>query len=451
MKIVIIGVGTIGKTILKTLSEDHHNITIIDENKEKIESLIEKYDVSGIVGNGASLDIQREAGVKNADIVISLTRSDELNVFACLVSKKLGVVNTIARVRNPEYRQQVLEMKDVLGISMIVNPEQDTANEIFNLISLPAIAKVERFAKGRVLLVEFDVEKGCSLIGETLISLGKKLKTRVLICAVQRNNEVIIPSGHFMIEEGDRIHFTSEAKNLREFLSEINVVKLPLKNIMIVGGGRTSIYLAQELSKNKYNIKLIEKNKEVAEELAVLLPKVTIINGNGAQHDLLIEEGIESMDSFVALTNIDEENMIMSMFANKMKVRKTITKIKNDDLYEMLSELGIKNNVSTKNVVANRVISYIRALENTRGSNVLTLYRLVNDKVEALEFVAKRNEKIYDIPLRELKIKENSLIACIIRESKVIIPNGDECIKLNDNVIVVTTHKNFDDLTDIFE
>jgi trk system potassium uptake protein TrkA len=220
---------------------------------------------------------------------------------------------------------------------------------------------------------------------------------------------------------------------------------------MIVGGGRTSIYLAQELSKNKYNIKLIEKNKEVAEELAVLLPKVTIINGNGAQHDLLIEEGIESMDSFVALTNIDEENMIMSMFANKMKVRKTITKIKNDDLYEMLSELGIKNNVSTKNVVANRVISYIRALENTRGSNVLTLYRLVNDKVEALEFVAKRNEKIYDIPLRELKIKENSLIACIIRDSKVIIPNGDECIKLNDNVIVVTTHKNFDDLTDIFE
>ena len=191
MKIVIIGVGTIGKTILKTLSEEHHNITIIDENKEKIESLIEKYDVSGIVGNGASLDIQREAGVKNADIVISLTRSDELNVFACLVSKKLGVVNTIARVRNPEYRQQVLEMKDVLGISMIVNPEQDTANEIFNLISLPAIAKVERFAKGRVLLVEFDVEKGCSLIGETLISLGKKLKTRVLICAVQRNNEVI--------------------------------------------------------------------------------------------------------------------------------------------------------------------------------------------------------------------------------------------------------------------
>ena len=451
MKIVIIGVGTIGKTILKTLSEEHHNITIIDENKEKIESLIEKYDVSGIVGNGASLDIQREAGVKNADIVISLTRSDELNVFACLVSKKLGVVNTIARVRNPEYRQQVLEMKDVLGISMIVNPEQDTANEIFNLISLPAIAKVERFAKGRVLLVEFDVEKGCSLIGETLISLGKKLKTRVLICAVQRNNEVIIPSGHFTIEEGDIIHFTSEAKNLREFLSEINVVKLPLKNIMIVGGGRTSIYLAQELSKNKYNIKLIEKNKEVAEELAVLLPKVTIINGNGAQHDLLIEEGIESMDSFVALTNIDEENMIMSMFANKMKVRKTITKIKNDDLYEMLSELGIKNNVSTKNVVANRVISYIRALENTRGSNVLTLYRLVNDKVEALEFVAKRNEKIYDIPLRELKIKENSLIACIIRESKVIIPNGDECIKLNDNVIVVTTHKNFDDLTDIFE
>lgn len=451
MRIVIIGLGTIGTTILKSLSGKEHTITVIDEDKDKIEKLIEKYDVQGVVGNGASLDIQREAGVKDSDVTIVLTKSDEMNVFACLVAKKLGVKNTVARVRNPEYRRQILEMKDELGISMIVNPEQDTATEIFNLISLPEIAKVERFAKGRVLMVEIVAEKGCTLVGETLISIGKKLNTRVLICAVQRGDEIIIPSGNFVIEEGDRIHFTSDANELRDFLSEIHIVKSPLKNIMIVGGNKIGYYLADELSKNRYNIKLIESDRKTAEELAEALSRVTVINGNGAQHDLLIEEGIEAMDAFVALTDVDEENMVVSMFANKMNVRRTITQIKSEDLYGMLSELGINNTVSPKDIVANRVISYVRALENSRGSNVLTLYRLVGNRVEALEFLAKRPEKIYDKPLRELKIKDNCLIACIIRGTKVLIPDGNACIQLGDNVIVVTTHKNFDDLTDIFE
>lgn len=451
MKIIIIGLGTIGKTILKDLSRKGHDITIIDENKDKIETLIGKYDVSGVVGNGACLDIQREAGVKGADLAIVLTNSDELNVFACLVAKKLGVENTIARVRNPDYRKQIMEMKDELGISMIVNPEKDTATEIFNLINLPSIAQVERFAKGRVLLVEIVAEGGCTLVGETLISLGKRLKTKVLICAVQRGQSVIIPTGHFVIEEGDRIHLTSDAKSLRDFLAEVDLVRSPLKNIMIVGGSKIGYYLADELSKKKYKIKLIESNRAVAEALADELPRVTVIHGNGTQHDLLIEEGIEGMDAFVALTDIDEENMVVSMFANKMKVRKTITQIKNDDLYGMLDELGINNNVSPKDIVANRIISYIRALANTRGSNILTLYRLVNDQVEALEFYAKKPERFYDKPFRELKIKENCLVACIIRENEVIIPNGNDCVKLGDSVIVVTTHKNFDDLTDILE
>lgn len=451
MKIVIIGLGAIGTTILKSLSGEGHTITIIDERKDKIEELIERYDVQGVVGNGASLDIQREAGVRGADLVIALTKSDELNVFACLVAKKLGVTNTVARVRTPEYRRQILEMKDELGISMIVNPEQDTANEIFGRISLPEIAKVERFAKGRVLLVEVVAEKGCALVGETLISLGKKLSTRVLICAVQRGDEVVIPSGNFTIEEGDSIHFTSDARSLRDFLSEINIVRSRLKNIMIVGGSEIGYYLADELSKKKYSIKLIEQDRARAELLAEDLPRITVINGNGAKHDLLLEEGIEAMDAFIALTNVDEENMIVSMFANKMNVKKTITQIKSDELSGMLSELGISNTVSPNDIVANRIISYVRAVENSVGSNVLTLYRLVDNRVEALEFLAKRQESIYDVPLRELNIKENCLIACIIRGSRVIIPDGNATIKLGDNVIVVTTHKNFDDLTDIFE
>lgn len=451
MKIVIIGLGTIGQTVLKDLSLKGHSITIIDENKALIEELIEKYDVQGVVGNGASLDIQKEAGVKGSDVFIALTTTDELNVFACLVAKKLGVINTIARVRNPEYREQILEMKDELGISMIVNPEQDTSAEIYNLISLPAIAKVEKFAKGKVLLVEIVIEKGNNLIDETLISIGKKLKTKVLICAVQRNDQVFIPTGNFEIKEGDRIHFTSDAKELRSFLSEINAIKLPLKNIMIIGGDKTAYYLASELSKSKYNIKLVEKDINNAGVLAEKLPKVSVVNGNGKNHDFLIEEGIEAMDAFIALTNNDEENMVISMFANKMKVRKIITKITGDDLLEMLAELNINNNVSPKNIIANHVNSYVRALENTRGSNILTLYRLVNNKVEALEFLAKGKGDIFGKPLKELKMKDNSLVACIIRESKVIIPNGNSTIESGDNVIVVTTHTNFDDLTDVFE
>ena len=449
MKIVIIGLGTIGKTILKVLAKENHTITIIDEKKDKIEELIEKYDVSGVVGNGACMDIQEEAKVKDADLVIALTDSDELNIFACMVARKVGAKNTIARVRNPDYSNQIAEMKDDLGISMLVNPEKDTANEIFNLINLPSIVQVEHFAKGRVLLVEIVAEKGCLLVGETLISLGKKLSTKVLICAVQRGEQVFIPSGNFMIEEGDRIHFTSDVNTLGDFLSEIHLVKSRLRNVMIVGGSKIGLYLAEQLSKKRYKVKLLENNKATAETLAEALPRVTVVHGNGMRHDILIEEGLEAMDAFVSLTNIDEENMVVSMFASKMKVKKTITQIKSDDLNGMLAELGMHNNVSPKHVVANRIASYIRALANKRGSNVLTLSRLVNDQVEALEFVVKAQGKIYDKPLKDWRIKENCLIACIIRENQVMIPDGNSCLQQDDNVIVVTTHKNFDDLTDI--
>ena len=451
MKIVIIGIGTIGHTILKSIDRVSHTITVIDEDKEKIESVIEHYDVFGVVGNGASREIQQEAGVSSADLVIVLTKSDELNIYACLVAKNIGAKNTIARVRNPEYRGQILDMQDSLGISMIVNPEMDTAREIFHLINLPSIAQIERFAKGRALLVEIEVESGNMLIGETLISLGRSLKTKVLICAVQRGKDVVIPTGNFEIKEGDRIYFTADANSLAAFLTEINLVRSPLKSVMIVGGDKVGFYLADMLSSKRYKIKLIENDKKRAEELATILPKITVIEGNGTQHELLIEEGIEAMDAFVALTNIDEENMIVSMFANKMRVKKTITQIKNDSLYAMLDELAIKNNVSPTNIVANRILSYIRALDNSRGSNVLTLYRLVNNQVEALEFAVKKQSKLLCKPLKDLTLKSECLIACIIRGEQVIIPNGSSTIELGDNVVVVTTHKNFDDLSDIFE
>lgn len=451
MRIVIIGLGSIGETILKNLSAEGHTITMIDENKDLIETLIEKYDVFGLVGNGACMDIQLEAEVPKADLVIALTKNDELNIFACLVSKQLGVNHTVARVRNPDYRKQIGQMQDALGISMVVNPEQETANEIFNLINLPSISSIEYFAKGKVLLVEVIAKDDCTLIGESLFSIGKKLKSKVLICAVQRGDDVMIPDGNFVIQCGDKIHFTADATKLSSFLEEVNLVHSPLKNIMIVGGGKVGYYLADKLSRKRYKVKLIEENPAKAEILADILSNVIVICGNGTQHDLLMEEGIEAMDAFVALTDVDEENMIVSMFANKKNVRKAITQIENNDLFGMLDDLGIDNTISPKQIVASKIISYARALSNSIGSNVQTLYQLVNNQVEALEFAAKKAEYIFDKPLRELSIKKNCLIACIIREDEIMIPNGNSVIRLGDDVIVVTTQKNLDDLAEVFE
>ena len=334
---------------------------------------------------------------------------------------------------------------------MIVNPEKETAMEIYNLISLASTEDVEHFAGGKVLLAEIALERTCSLIGEPITTMNRRYTSRVLVCAVQRGDEVIIPTGNFVFHEGDRVHITADASSLGAFLSEINMAVAPLRRVMIVGGGKIGYYLAEALSKKRYKVKLIETDRREAERLAEQLPKVTVVCGNGVRHDLLVEEGIEAMDGFVALTDIDEENMVVAMFANKMNVKRTITQIRSEDLYGMLDELGITNNVSPKNIVADRITSYVRAITNSRGSNVLTLYRLVNNRVEALEFLAKKQERrIYDKPLKELKIKENCLIACIIRDGEVIIPDGNSTIKLGDNVIAVTTHKNFDDLKDLF-
>ncbi|MBR3890907.1 MAG: Trk system potassium transporter TrkA [Bacilli bacterium] len=451
MNIVLIGCGTIGRTILEELSKEGHAITIIDEDKEKVTRLIEKFDVSGVAGNGASLDILQEANVKNADLLIATTTSDEINILACLVAEKIGAKHTIARVRSPEYYKQGAILRDELGLDLIVNPEHETAIEIANMINLPSASKIERFANGKVTLVEILVDDGSPLIGESLISIRKKLETKVLICAVQRGEEVIIPSGKFVIKKGDKINVTADTSSLNAFITELNLIKVPLKNIMIIGGNKISYYLGKEVSHKRHNLKIIEKNKDVCEELAALLPKVSVINGDGTDHDVLLEEGIESMDAFVSLTDVDEENIIVSMYAKKLNVRKAIAKVKRAGLVGIARDLGTINSVSPKNIVASKVISYVRALSNRRGSNVITLYRLVNDNVEAVEFIAKQESEIYGVPFKNLEMVDNTLVACIIRDNKVIIPDGNECIKLGDGVIIVTTHKEFEDLTDAFE
>lgn len=451
MKIIVIGCGTIGRTIVEHVSKEGHNIVIVDADKDKVEDLIERYDVVGVAGNGASLEILEEAGVKNANLVIAVTSQDEINILACLVAKKCGAESTIARVRNPEYLRQAKLMQDELGLSMIVNPEYETSTEIMNMINLPSILKLEHFAKGKVNLIEILVDQNSPLVGETLISMAKKIKTKVLICAVQRGKNVIIPTGNFQIQAGDRLNITADANSLISFLTEVNLNDSPLKKVMIIGGGKIGYYLAEDLAKRKYKVKLIEINKERAQSMAEALPKVTVIQGDGSDHDVLIEEGIKNTDACISLTSIDEENIIISMYANKQNVKKVITKLKRNTFASMLDDLGIASAVLPKDIVASKIISYIRAVSNKRGSNVITLYKLVNNRVEALEFYAKKKKRFFNKPLKELTIKENCLIACIIRDGNVIIPNGNDCIMLDDSVLVVTTHENFDDLSDAFE
>lgn len=451
MKIVVIGCGTIGKTIIEHVAKEKHNLVIIDTDSDTVEDLVERFDVFGVVGNGASLDIQEEAKTGNADLVVAVSPDDELNIMSCMLAKKLGAASTIARVRKPEYKRQTELMKEELGLSMVVNPEQETADEIMQMINIPSVLKLEKFAKGKVNLVEIVLEEGNPLIGETLISMNKKIKTKVLICAVERKDQVYIPTGNFKMEKGDHLSIASDANSLASFLTELNLIKSPLKRIMIVGGSKIGYYLAKELLSKKYKVDLIEYDKTRAAELAVLLPKANVICGDGTDPEVLKEEGIDVVDAFVALTNVDEENIIVSMYALKQKVRKVITKNKRSNFLNMLDELGIENIVSPKEIVASRIVSYIRALNNSKGSNVITLYKLVDNKVEALEFIAKKKSRIIGKPLKDLSIKQNCLIACIIRDGVVIIPNGNDTIELNDNVIVVTTHEQFDDLKDAFE
>lgn len=451
MRIVIIGCGTIGQTIIEHMEKEGHTLVVIDDNKNIVSEIIEKYDVMGIVGNGASLEIQEEANVQDADLVLAVTSSDEVNMLASIVAKKLGCTSTIARVRTPEYIRQAQTMQDELSISLVVNPEQETANEITDMIDLPSLLKVEKFGSGKVMLAELLIDKDSVLVGENLIDLNKKINTNFLICAVQRGEEVIIPTGKFTIQENDRINVVTEVLTLANFLQELKVIQMPLKNIMIIGGSKVAYFLAKNLLSKHYKVKIFESNKKRANDLAVMLPKATIINADGTDHELLIEEGITSTDACIMLTNIDEENIIASLYAKKIKVPKVITKIKRNSFHGMINDLGLMNVISPQYVVANKIVRYIRALANKKGSNVITLYKLVNNQVEALEFHAKKKEKIYNKPLKDLKIKNNCLIACIIRDGKVIIPKGNDCIKLDDSVLVVTSHQNFDDLMDVFE
>lgn len=449
MKIVIIGDGKVGYKLAKQLSSEKYDIILIDNNEEKLRKSIERMDVFCVAGEGGSVEVQQRADVPHADLVIACTSTDECNMLSCLIARRLGARHTIARVRNPIYYKQIDFLKKDLHLSMVVNPELIVAGDITRLLLFPDASKVETFVKGRVELVEFPIHCG-KLEGLSLSELYARFQVQVLVCAVESGETVLIPDGDYILKAGDKLHIAASHQNMEQFFKKIALRKEKIKNAMICGGGRVAYYLASQLCNLGMNVKIIERNRERCEELCELLPKATIINGDATEHDLLIEEGIEKTDAFIALTGMDEENIIMSLFASKQSVSKVIVKINEDRRAMMIDELGLDSIVSAKTATADAIFGYVRARRNSQCSaNVETMYQLLDGRVEALEFIIKSENAYTGVPLKDLNLKVNNIIACIARGRKIIIPNGDDSIQVGDSVVIITMTKQIRDLDDI--
>lgn len=449
MKIVIIGDGKVGYKLAKQLSSEKYDIILIDNNEEKLRKSIERMDVFCVAGEGGSVEVQQRADVPHADLVIACTSTDECNMLSCLIARRLGARHTIARVRNPIYYKQIDFLKKDLHLSMVVNPELIVAGDITRLLLFPDASKVETFVKGRVELVEFPIHCG-KLEGLSLSELYARFQVQVLVCAVESGETVLIPDGDYILKAGDKLHIAASHQNMEQFFKKIALRKKKIKNAMICGGGRVAYYLASQLCNLGMNVKIIERNRERCEELCELLPKATIINGDATEHDLLIEEGIEKTDAFIALTGMDEENIIMSLFASKQSVSKVIVKINEDRRAMMIDELGLDSIVSAKTATADAILGYVRARRNSQCSaNVETMYQLLDGRVEALEFIIKSENAYTGVPLKDLNLKVNNIIACIARGRKIIIPNGDDSIQVGDSVVIITMTKQIRDLDDI--
>ena len=451
MRIVVIGDGKVGNAIIRHVSREGHQVIVVDKNPNVVEDIVNRYDVMGICGNGASYQILKEADAGRAHVVIAVTASDETNMLACVLATKLGAKSTIARVRSYEYNDQVKNIMRDLEINMIINPEKETADDITKVVNFPEALRVDNFADGKVDLVELYIPENSPLVGETLISMHQKYQVKVLVCAVQRGEEVYIPNGTFEFKAKDKIHVTAKRANIKQFINKIGLVESKIKSILIIGGGTITSYLGKELLKNKYEVKIIEKNYNRCLELSELLPNATIIHGDGTSHEVLSEEGLSDSDIVISLTGEDEENIIISMYAYKQNVKKIIAKVNKESFVGLMESIGMATIVSPKDIIADRIVSYIRARNNSRGSNIVTLYKLVNNQVEALEFVAKQKSKVLNKQLKDIKLKDKVLIAGIIRNGESIIPNGADMIYPDDNVIVVTHGQYLDDLDDILE
>lgn len=450
MRIVIVGCGKIGLSIVKQLIVEKHDITVIDKNPEIVNDVTNNFDVMGYVGNGASYSVQNEAGVDEADLMIAVTGSDEINLLCCLFAKKAGNCSTIARVRDPLYSREIQYIKDELGLSMIINPEFAAATEIARLLRFPSADKIDTFAKGRVELLNLVINEDSPLADKTLIDVSKRIMSDILVCAVERGDGVFIPNGAFILRAGDKITIVATEVNAREFFTKIGYDTHQVKDTMIIGGGKMTYYLAEALLKLGVRVKIVEQNREKCEDLSEILPKATIINGDATNQEVLLEEGINGCDSFVSLTGIDETNIFLSLFAKKYSNGKIITKIDRIAFDDIISTFNVGSLIYPDKIAADYIVSYVRAKQNSIGSsNVETLSKLNGGKVEALEFKISKESPIVGKPLMNLNLKRDFLIGCINRNGKIIIPKGQSIIEAKDTVVVVTTKSGLSDIKDI--
>ncbi|MGN0161857.1 MAG: Trk system potassium transporter TrkA [Lachnospiraceae bacterium] len=451
LNIIIVGCGKVGVTLTEKLSKEGHDITVIDKNAQHVQTLSELYDVMGIVGNGASYSVQMEAGIHDADLIIAVTGSDELNLLCCTVARREGKCAAIARVRTPDYAEEVGYLREKLGLAMIINPELEAANEISRVLYLPTALEIDTFAHGQAEMITIRIPENNQMDGQTIASLGMDNSFNVLICAVERNGNLFIPSGAFVLHSGDNISFIASRHNSRAFLQKVGFQTNQVRDTMIIGGGNVAYYLAKQLLSVGIGVRIIEANAARCEELSALLPNAIIINGDGTDEELLKEEGLEQVESFVPLTGIDEENVMLTLYAKQISNAKAITKINRLAFKNVINRLELGSVIYPRYITSEAIIAYVRAKNASRNSNISTLYHLFDSKAEAIEFCIDRKSEVTDKMLMELKLKDNLLIALINRKNKIIIPNGSSTLKIGDHVVVVTTHTGLDDINDILK
>lgn len=447
MKIIIVGCGKIGQKLAEQLNlESDHHITVVDTRQARVEYIVNNCDIMGIVGSGANRQTLIEAGVETADLLIAVTGSDELNLLTCLIAKKTGNCKTIARVRNPEYSDEVELLKDDLGLAMVINPEQTAASEIARILRLPPAIKIDSFAKGRVELLKYRIPEGSVLNNLAVMDISHKLNCDILICGVEREDSAFIPRGNFILQSGDCINIVASPKNAEFFFHKLGVKTKSVKDTIIVGGGVTAVYLANYLLKSGIDVKIIENNPEVCDKLCSILPEASIINADGSESSVLLEEGITYAESFVALTGIDEENIMLSLFAKSQSKAKLITKINRISYNDVVDNLGLDTIIYPKNLTAEHIIKFVRAKSNSRGGNIETMHRIFDEKAEAIEFNIEPDSPIVGTPIERLSIEDDVLIACINRKGKIITPKGKDSLEVGDTVVIVTTKTGLDDI-----
>lgn len=449
LKIIIVGCGKVGANLVDQLSKEGHDITVIDKKAEKIQDITNTYDVMGLVGNGASYSTQMEAGIEETDLIIAVTDSDELNLLCCTVAKRVGKCAAIARVRTPDYSEETGYLREKLGLALIINPELEAAREVARILYFPTALEVNSFAHGQAELVKFKVPEGNLLNGLSLAYLGKNITNDILICAVERNGEVYMPNGDFVLQSGDVVSFVSERHIARDFLKQIGLATRQVKDTMIIGASKAAYYLAKELLNMGISVKIIEKEKENCEILSVKLPKAIIINGDGTDPDILKEEGIETVQSFIPLTGIDEENIMLTLYAKQVSKAKVVTKINRVNYKQVINNLDLGSLVYPKYITSEAIIAYVRAKKNSMGSNIETLYHMFDSRVEAIEFIVEENSKVSGVPIKDLKLKKDVLISFINHNGHIIIPTGNDEIEDGDTVMIVTKNTGFTGIDDI--